>query len=238
MGQIIVTDVTHFKDDHLCVAGLTMSGKRCVRPLKSRSLNANHPYLTHAECRALGIRPGAVVEGDFVAAPDAHPPHIEDCVYQSIRCLAPFDQASLSAALAASSIDSVSGGFQAMINEKYIPISSATPVRSIITLRPQPNTVELTVGYGKLKVHFVDFGGTRYNWIPVTDVGLSDYILSAPQPSVVARQFTNLLAKQVDIFLRVGIGRPYATPDGRHGYWLQVNSILTFPDVLDEFRRY
>jgi hypothetical protein len=238
MEQIIVTDVTHFKDEHLCVAGLTMSGMRCVRPLKSRSLSANHPYLTHAECRALGIRPGAVVEGDFVPAPDVHRPHIEDCIYHNISCLAAFDQASLSSALEASSIASVSEGFEVTINEKYIPINSATPARSIITLRPQPNTVELTVGYGKLKIHFVDFTGTRYNWIPVTDVGLSDHILSSPQPAVVARKFTNLLARQIDIFLRVGIGRPYATPDGRHGYWLQVNSILTLPHTLDEFRRY
>lgn len=238
MAQIIVTDVTHFKDEHLCVAGLTMSGKRCVRPLKSRSLNASHPYLTHAECRTLGIRPGAVIEGDFVAVPDAHPPHTEDCVYQTIRCIAPFDQASLSAALASSSVDSVSGGFQATIDEKYIPISSAPPARSIITVRPQPQTVKLVVRFGKLKVHFADFFGTSYNWIPVTDAGLSDCILSTPQPDVVARQFTDLLAKQTDTFLRVGIGRPYATQDGRHGYWLQVNSILTFPNILNEFRRY
>lgn len=238
MPQIVVTDMTHFKDDHLCVAGLTMNGQRCVRPLKARSLNANHPYLTHTECRELGIRPGAVIEGDFAPAMGAHPPHIEDCTYQKLRCLAPFDQASLSAALAASSVNSVSAGFNATINEKYIPISAPTPARSIITVSAQPSTVELAIGYGKLRLHFADARGTRYNWIPVTDVGLSDYILSTSRPNDVARQVTSLIAQQDDVFLRIGVGRPYATPDGRHGYWLQVNSILTFPHLLEEFRRY
>lgn len=60
-----------------------------------------------------------------------------------------------------------------------------------------------------------------------------------------AEQFFNLLSdinnfisKQNIAYIRLGLSREYSSPDGRNGYWLQVNGIYTFPDYNKNIRKF
>lgn len=43
---------------------------------------------------------------------------------------------------------------------------------------------------------------------------------------------------QKELYLRIGLSRAYKSPDDRHGYWIQVNGIYTFPEYMDYIRCY
>ena len=74
--EIIVTDLTRFKDDAVrCVAGIDPVSGKCIRPL---------PYLRSIECKDHQILPGDILSGDFMPDYKAKMPHIEDHVYQRI----------------------------------------------------------------------------------------------------------------------------------------------------------
>lgn len=43
---------------------------------------------------------------------------------------------------------------------------------------------------------------------------------------------------QQELYLRIGLSRPFQAPNGKNGYWLQVNGIYTFPEYMDYIRCY
>lgn len=76
MRQIVVTDLTRFKNEQLvCIAGIDLSNGQCIRPM---------PYLARAECQRLNILPGAILSGVFSPATQVSGPHQEDMNYSNL----------------------------------------------------------------------------------------------------------------------------------------------------------
>src|ERR1700677_48492 len=80
MTDIIITDLTRFGNrEYLCVAGLTLDGQRCVRPLKN--FDGKSPaYLTYAGCKEHKVLPGTILSADYTQPQLIEPPHVEDLI--------------------------------------------------------------------------------------------------------------------------------------------------------------
>jgi len=70
----------------------------------------------------------------------------------------------------------------------------------------------------------------------LTDLGILIYAEKFDDAGLTG--INGFIRKQDEIFLRLGLTQNYKAPDGREGYWLQVNGIYTFPDFLKQARSY
>lgn len=224
MGRLVVTDLTRFtnKPEHVCLAGLTLDGGHCIRPM---------PYLTHQQYKAMGVRPGVVLEADFGSQHHFEAPHVEDWQYRKIQVVNGFDGNLLNHVLAASAFDSLAGGFGVDVDLKHISINSnRTPVRSIVTLAVSSENFSLRIdSYGKLKADFSDASGVVRSYIPVTDIGLNHHVQVSSDKLAAIAELNEHFRSQSSHFLRIGITRPWQSDDGRSGYWLQLNAAYSFP---------
>lgn len=234
MGRIVVTDLTRFRNPEIvCLAGLTPDGRHCIRPMRARLPNTNtNPYLSYEEYRSMKIRPGVMLEADF-GAYQPPPPHIEDKQYHHLKVVRDFDAELLRSVIRASACDGISEAFGVPTENKYIPVVEGTvPSRSIITLQVDPTSVSVEIDqHHKMRIHFTEKSGINRSYMPVTDVGISHYVDSSQNKLDSLRQLNNHIKSQEEVFMRIGISRPYQTDDGRNGYWLQVNSLFSFPDL-------
>lgn len=241
MGRIVVTDLTRFKNPEIvCLAGLTPDGRHCIRPMRARIPNTNsNPYLSYEEYRSMKIRPGVMLEADF-GANQASPPHIEDRQYHHMKVVRDFDEALLRSVIHASACDCVSEAFGVPTEKKYIPVvEGAAPSRSIVTLQVVPTSISIEIDqHNKTRVHFADNSGTVRSYLPVTDIGLSHYLDAGQSKVDSLRKLNDHLRSQNEVFMRIGITRPYQADDGRNGYWLQVNAIYTFPTLHESIMEY
>lgn len=236
MNQIIVTDLTRFKDPaHVCVAGLTLDGQECIRPMKAKVPGQSHPYLTYDECKLGQILPGVIIEADFRSNGHIDAPHIEDQYYRNLRVVRQSTSAEFYDVLNASATTSLAAGFGVPVQTKYIPVNGPAPLRSIITLKIDPAQLTISNSFDKLRASFVDGVGVRLDGLSVTDLCFVDYFKNGKAS---LREVTNFCHNENEIFVRVGLTRPFASPDGRDGYWLQVNGIYTFPDVPNNIRKF
>ena len=90
----------------------------------------------------------------------------------------------------------------------------------------------------RLRAHFTDETGMRMAYVGVTDLGFFDYAQEhAASPADIAK-LEEFIQSQDELFLRVGLSRVHKAPDGRHGYWIQLNGIYTFPNYLEYIRCY
>ena len=233
MGRFVITDLTYFSTERVCMAGLTPDAQHCIRPM---------PYLTKAEYHNLGIRPGVTVEADFWPHHQADKPHIEDhpYYYGTIHVVKEFDPNILNMLLSASATQSLEDGFGVNAELKHIPLDPANvPKKSIITLEVNPRQFALQYSYDKVKAEFTDQSGCRRPFIPVTDIGINNHINSAPNKQFAINKLNNFIKSQDSLFLRIGIGRPFLyEKDGRHGYWFQVNAAYCFPvlhELIEEY---
>lgn len=226
MEHIVVTDLTNLSADKVCMAGLTSDGRRCVRPL---------PYLTHAQYRELGIRPGVSIAATSSSQHTVAMPHVEDWQYRegTIRVVTGFDPDLLNAVLSSSAVQVLEDGFGAKAEHKHIPIDAANvPKQSIITLKVAPRCFSLQHAYDKVKAEFTDQTGYHRSFIPVADVGINNYVNAAQDKQRAIANINSHLQSQRSLFLRIGIGRPWLNErDGRNGYWLQVNAVYSFPNL-------
>ena len=223
--SIIVTDLTRFSNpDILCLAGVDRRDGRCIRPV---------PYLTPTTCRALRLAPGAVLVGSFVPALDAQGPHQEDYWYTGLRVAGTCTPLEFRAALRQGLFPSVGQGFEINLprRQKHVPLGHSVR-RSIITIAVAPARIALVANPDKpeqVKVHFVDGAGRNFTAISFTDLAFH----SQAAERRAGNGMTALNAQiqsQHEVLLRVGLSRDYAAPDGRRGYWLQVNGLYAFPD--------
>jgi hypothetical protein len=233
MDRIVITDLTHFKDDKVCMAGLTPEGQRCVRPL---------PYLTHTQYRDLGIKPGVTIAANSWGQQQVTLPHIEDYRYTegTIHVVEDFNSHLLNSVLSASAVQALDGGFGATAEHKHIPLDPANvPERSIITLEVAPRHFALQFTYEKVKAEFTDQSGCRRSFIPVADIGINNYVHGAHDKQRAIININHHLQSQGSLFLRVGIGRAWLNErDGRNGYWFQVNAAYSFPYLHELINEY
>ncbi|WP_124474500.1 dual OB domain-containing protein [Burkholderia contaminans] len=236
MTDIIITDLTRFANrDYLCIAGVTLDGKKCIRPLLNFD-GVNPGYLKYEDCRKNNILPGTILTANFRSPQTRHLPHVEDWIVSgniTISRAATSDE--FQSVLDATAYDSVDEGFGVLTNgEKRYPVDGPSPVRSIITLRVQPeNFWVFEDGYGKLRAHFRDATGKKYSYLSVTDLGFFDYVGNPDTRRMQPDDAISVIRDEDELYLRIGLGREY-----QGSYWLQVNGIYTFPNYSLVLRHY
>ncbi len=227
--RIVITDVTRFSDqDIVCIAGICPETGSCIRPL---------PYLSRDRCREYGILPGAILDGQF-SPRNSVPPHVEDCSYTNLTPSGPCSTTMFHDILDGSRAKSVSEGFSVPMvsHQKCVPVDTPPPV-SIITTRARILSLQIIRNeYNKLRVHFSDDSGEEFRYLSLTDLALYEHLTQNGDSRRALIELNNLIHAQREVFLRIGLSREYKSPDGRRGYWIQVNGIYTFPEYLTETR--
>lgn len=230
--EIIITDLTRFKKrDNVCTAGVTLDGA-VVRPW---------PYLRFDNLEKLGIHPGGILQGEFQNL-EKSAPHTEDASYGKLVFKGPATKQAFRQVLEQTLFPGLCAGFETELTsgEKCIPVDTPPP-RSLITIRMDPKAFSIeqdSYDVSRLRAHFTDETGMRMAYVGVTDLGFFDYAQEhAASPADIAK-LEEFIQSQDELFLRVGLSRVHKAPDGRHGYWIQLNSIYTFPNYLEYIRCY
>ncbi len=233
MKKIIITDLTRFtRTDIVCTAAIDLATGRCLRPM---------PYLQSATCQKLNIHPGTILEGDLELDDNASSPHTEDATYKTLTFNGVATGDKFKSILDESLSDSVSSGFEVQLQQgqKHIPVRENTNC-SIITIKVNPNALSIHEDQykpGKIKASFTDLSGHSFHYLSITDRGFFDYA-KQHQHDGRLEELSDFIKRQDEVYLRIGLSREYQVPDGRNGYWLQVNGIYTFPSFHKEIRTY
>ena len=233
--EIIVTDLTKFtNEDIVCTAGIEKDSNECIRPM---------PYLERNYCEAKKILPGSRINFDGNFDKSRNPkPHVENCQHiGEVKNLGPCSSEEFKKILTDTDSQSVEEGFSVKITEgeKHFPVDSPPPSCSIITLSINPSKIRVhrnTFSAKKLQAWFFDLKGKKFSKISVTDLGLRIYFEKYGDDGI--RTINGFLKGQEQIFIRLGLGQKWKSPDGREGYWMQLNGIYTFPQFLKEARSY
>jgi hypothetical protein len=232
--SIIITDLTRFKPGNpdVCTAGIDRATGECIRPI---------PYLTFTKCQELGILPGGILTGEFTPSPKRTAPHTEDCNWQKLSFEGPCSGEEFRQVLAGSCFPSIGAGFDVSlpVGEKVIP-SVHKVQRSIITVQVKPRDIEIVEDIhkpGTIKLHFTDSSGLRHRFLPITDLGFFDYAQRHRDSQSLAG-LNSQIAREKEVFLRIGLSRKYMSPQGKEGFWMQANGIYTFPNGLRYIRSY
>ena len=233
--DIIVTDLTRFsKDDVVCIAGIDVKSKQCIRPL---------PYIEKATCKKLKILPGAILEGNFTKPKSVDKPHTEDMHYGKLSFKGPCTSDEFESVLKASLYPSINEGFDGKVpaGAKVIP-PDTPPSRSIITLKLKPAQIEIVRNAfdpKSLRLNILDNDGRKYAYLSITDLGFHNLAVSKQKNPDYTDELNEFVRSQKKLYLRIGLGRRYKNPsDGRDGYWIQVNGIYTFPEFMTKVRTY
>jgi hypothetical protein len=113
--DLIVTDLTRFaKDDIVCLAGIDVKSKQCIRPL---------PYPAKEECERLQLIPGAILKGKFTKPRRVDKPHTEDVIHEGLSFKGPCTSEEFESVLKMTTYHSISKGFddKVPIGTKVIP---------------------------------------------------------------------------------------------------------------------
>lgn len=233
MREVIITDLTRFSTkENVCTAAIDVKTGECLRPM---------PYLKSAKCEELGIHPGAILKGDLNFQPNNSNPHIEDASYSGLKFHGACSGEQFKQVLEGSLSNSVSEGFGVDFGngQKHIPHDQYAN-GSIITIKISPAQLSIHEDQykpGKIKATFTDTSGHRYSYLSITDRGFHDYA-QKHQNDGRLHEVTDFIAEQEEVYLRIGLSRVFQVPDGRNGYWLQVNGIYSFPHFHEEIRSY
>lgn len=233
--KIIITDLTRFREgvDQVCIAGIDTENKdTCIRPI---------PYLKKSKIIELDMIPGAILEGEF-SSKNSNPPHTEDNSWKNLKYAGPCTSDEFEEVLQNTAFTSLSEGFDNKIpdGEKVIPPNDP-PNRSIVTLKIEPQQIEIVRdGWKKEKIrlHLQDNDRKNFRFLGITDLGFYKLALSKQNDTNYTDALNGFIRSQKKAYLRIGLGREYTSPDGRQGYWIQVNGIYTFPKFLTEVRTY
>lgn len=233
--DIIVTDLTRFsKDDVVCIAGIDVKSKQCIRPL---------PYIQKATCKKLKILPGAILEGNFTKPKSVEKPHTEDMHYEKLSFKGPCTSDEFEGVLKASLYPSINEGFENKVpaGAKVIP-PGTPPSRSIITLKLKPPQLEIARNESypeSLRLHINDNDGQKYKYLSITDLGFHNLTILKKKDPKYTDELNKYIYSQKMIYLRIGLSRKFKSPgDDRDGFWIQVNGIYTFPEFMTQVRTY
>lgn len=235
--RIVVTDLTRFKNKEiLCLAGITEDGKQCIRPLTV----ANPGYLSYEWCKRMNILPGSILEGTFTKPKNIAAPHVEDRNYTYLQPKGSVGSAKFQSILEKSSTKSVRIGF-GCTSQPTDKVLTKPPSKSIITLMIKPTNFRIVhdlYDKEKIKAHLTDYDGFNLRFLGITDLGFFDNVGQTVTRKVSAEEITKFIHKQDILMIRLGLSREYKSPDGRNGYWMQVNGIYTFPNYQEIVRKY
>ncbi len=229
--EIIITDLTRFRGDEVCIAGINPVTYECIRPM---------PYIPENICRKMNILPGCKLSGDFSAFPNIESPHTEDRKRNNLKLIEPCSSDDFFNLLSETEEESIEEGFEIEleVGQKHIPFETP-PDHSLITIKVDPGSisfVENSYRPGELKIHFTDKSGCDFRYMPINDLGYYNHMQNKGITSFIFN-INPFIKKQDDVFLRIGLTREYKIQD-KHGFWIQVNGIYTFPDCNDDIRCY
>lgn len=231
--KMIVTDLTRFSTpDKVCVAVIDTETGNCMRPM---------PYFSSEICKKYNLQPGAILNGKMKISGHGKNPHLEDAIYEGLKFIGPCTSEEFEKILKDSMSSSVANGFgyDFSIGQKHIPYGTNANC-SIITIKVTPQNIEIHEDQykpGKIKLSFTDAANHQYRYIAITDRGFYDYAMKHQRDGNLYN-VQRFMERQKDIYLRVGLSRRHSIPDGRDGYWLQVNGIYTFPEYQKDIRSY
>lgn len=230
----VVTDLTRFREGNpdVCTALIHVDTGACVRPI---------PYLRYEIVKKLKIVPGALITGEFTPALIRFRPHTEDCDSKNLKYHGPISKNAFKSVLEKTAVASAAQGFNVELSDgqKHLP-ANYTGDYSIITLRADPASVTIhrdSFDARKIKISFRDESGFQFRYLAITDLGFFDHAAN-DRSDKVPLALSNCVHEADELFLRVGLSRAYTSPDGRSGFWLQVNGIYTFPDKIEVTRGY
>ena len=229
--EIIITDLTRFHGNDVCIAGIDSETYECIRPM---------PYISEKICEKMNILPGCVLSGNFTPFPKTEPPHTEDRRHSNLKLAAPCTSEDFYDLLSETEEESIEEGFDVELNhgQKHIPLDNP-PDHSLITIKVDPESisfVENSYRPGDLKIHFTDPSGLNFRYMPINDLGYYNHMKNKGIASFIFN-INPFIKRQDDVFLRIGLTREYKIQD-KHGFWIQVNGIYTFPDCNDDIRCY
>ena len=224
----IITDVTRMRAPKVCIAALH----------EDRAIRLDTPQPTEHWVRSLGgLNPGDVVSLGWQAKPGATAPHREDGEWEpaSFRRLNHLTEDKLVKHLASRADDSVRAAFGdpwflgTAGNAAFRPGSGR---RSLASIRAQ--TVEVYPHFEGIRV---DFRESQDAW---TRVPLEDLIVRQHQRAcrTCSSRLSALLAGEFQggrAILRVGLSRPFRTPQYPPACWMQVNHIFLIPSRRKHF---
>jgi len=234
MKNLIITDLSRFTNPAIvCIALVDPESGVCYRPL---------PYLTSSQCKALNIQPGTIISGDVSLKPDNVKPHIEDANCEGLKFVGTSSADEFKNVLLQTLSPGASAGFGVQFEngQKFIPHDTPPATCSIITLKIEPAKLAIFEDRykpGKIKLSFTDSDGHRLQYLSITDRGFYDFAMTHQHDSELGK-VQKLIHKQEEIYIRLGLSRCFEAPDGRKGYWLQINGLYSFPDYLKELRHY
>lgn len=235
--RIVVTDLTRFQNKELlCLAGLTEDGQQCIRPLAA----AKPGYLSFELCRKFNILPGTILDGAFTTPQHLEAPHVEDRHYTNLKAIGTIDSPAFRTILEKSSTTSIKTGF-GCISAPTDKVINTPPAKSIMTLKINPRqfqVVQNKFDTETIKAHLTDGDGLSLSFLSITDLGFYVNVGQSATRKIGAKEITEFIQKQDELFIRLGLGRKHKTDDGREGYWTQVNGIYTFPDYQQIVRSY
>ncbi len=232
--EIIVTDLTRFSnEDIVCIAGIEVKSKQCVRPL---------PYLEKSKCRKLNLIPGAILEGKFIKPKTIDKPHTEDMNYEKLSFKGPCSSEEFESVLKTTAYPSINEGFENKVpaGTKVVPPGNP-PSKSIITLELKPSQIEIVKNAFEPKsprVNIMDNDGRKYTYLSVTDLGFYNFAVAKQKDPYYTDELNEFINSQKKVYVRIGLGRRYKAPDGRDGFWIQANGIYTFPEFKTNLRTY
>lgn len=203
--EFIVTDLTRFRKGNpdVCIAGIKPKTKQCVRPW---------PYLKMTVCQKLGILPGAILQGDLSKRASAEKPHVEDMNHpKPLAFKGPCTSEEFEDVLEATTYPSIKEGFDGKVppKSKVIP-DHDPPNRSIITLKLQPLQIKIVrdqFDVEKVKFHLEDNDGSKYLFLPITDLGFYNLAIAKQAEANYADQLNSFIWSQKQVYLRIGLSR-------------------------------
>jgi len=186
--------------------------------------------------------PGAILSGEFSDPAAVDAPHIEDMNYQNLTFDGHCSSEEFQHVLSSSADRSIEEGFGVQLEErqKHIP-PELSPERSLITIKVEPRGVRIVQDQynpAKVKAHIRDATGREYSFLSITDLGLHSYAENHFREAGDYLDVNSLIRSQDEVYVRIGLSRFHKAPNGRAGFWIQVNGIYSFPNYFETARRY
>ncbi len=226
--KTIITDVTRMRITNVCVAAV--SGDRTIR------LDSPQPNDKWVESLG-GLVPGDIVSVDWKPTKGAAAPHKEDgeWVSSSFEKLRRLTEEELIDHLSKKAFNSAREAFgkpSARGTGGNAGFAPGRGPRSLATILVQSVQV-----YPHFEGIRVDFADRHDSWtrVPLQDLTVRRH---QNQCSLCRRRLADLLAQEFggeDALLRVGLSRPFSTPQHRTLCWMQVNHIFLIPSKRKHF---
>lgn len=229
MENFIVTDLTCLREN-VCLGMINTWTGECIRP---------KPFLTREEAIARRIVPGALITTNvwhFNTPPQE--PHLEDRNWDPAQAVigeTPADH--FRSILEKSKFETIKEGFgyQFPEGDRLVPLDISCP-RSLITIKITPANFYFHIDSNqKTRITFTDNDKTTYNCLPLNDLGFK---FTGPNQMWEVHEIQEFIRHQPEVYLRLGLGRPWKADNGDEGYWVQVNGIYSFPEFFKSLRKY